>query len=397
VLAYFDLYSGASGDMIVGALLDAGLELASLHEGLATLPITGYTLSAELTMRGAVGATAFRVDVHEPQPERHLRDVVAIIERAALPEPVVRRAIAVFTALAEAEARIHRVPAERVHFHEVGSVDAIVDVVGTCLALHLLGVDDVYSSAFPVAQGSIQVAHGHIPLPGPAVLEIVRAAGAPLIPPPTDVRAELVTPTGAALICTLATFAQPTMTPSRIGYGAGAADLPHPNVLRVWMGEAAAVYSDKRDTIERLTLLETNIDDMNPQIFGYLFGRLLAAGALDVFCTPIVMKKNRPATMLSVLCGPENTTTLLDILFTETTTLGVRRQEIDRVSAGRTNWTVETPLGPVRVKVKERGGRVLAAMPEYEDCVALARQHSRPLLEVTEIVRRAAGARKDEA
>jgi uncharacterized protein (TIGR00299 family) protein len=396
VLAYFDLYSGASGDMIVGALLDAGLKLASLREGLATLPITGYTLSAELTRRGAVGATAFRVELHEPQPERHLRDIVAIIEHAALPEPVVRRAIAVFTTLAEAEARVHRVPTEHVHFHEVGAVDAIVDVVGTCLALHLLGVDEVYSSPFPVAHGSIQVAHGHIPLPGPAVLEIVRAAGAPLIPPPTDVRAELVTPTGAALICTLATFTQPTMTLSRVGYGAGASDLPHPNILRVWLGEAAATCSDKQEKIERLTLLETNIDDMNPQIFGYLFERLLSAGALDAFCTPIIMKKNRPATMLGVLCRPENATALLDIVFTETTTLGVRRRDVDRISAGRNSWTVETPLGPVRVKVKERGGRVLAAMPEYEDCVELARQHSRPLLEVIEIARRAAGARKDE-
>jgi uncharacterized protein (TIGR00299 family) protein len=392
VLAYFDLYSGASGDMILGALLDAGLQLDLLRDGLATLPIGGYTLSSEPVMRGAIGATAVRVGVVDPQPERRFGEITEIIQRAALPGPVIDRALAVFAALAEAEARVHRIPVEQVHFHEVGAVDAIVDVVGTCLGLHLLRVDAVYASAFPLAHGSIEVAHGHIPLPGPAVLEIIRAAGAPTVPPPSEIRAELVTPTGAALMCTLASFAQPALIPRSVGYGAGNAILPHPNVLRVWLGDAGA-GSESQKHIEPLILLETNIDDMSPQVFGYLFQRLLEAGALDVFCTPIVMKKNRPATMLSVLCRPDHAGSLADMLFAETTTLGIRRRDVTRMAVERSHQTVQTPLGPVRVK--HVAGRKPAAMPEYDDCVALARRHHRPLLEVMELARQAAASALD--
>ncbi len=228
-------------------------------------------------------------------------------------------------------------------------------------------------------------------MPGPATLEILAAASAPLIPPPTGVRAELVTPTGAALLCSLATFAQPPMVLRAVGHGAGKADFPHPNILRVWLGSSTSSSLDlESGSIDDLALLETNIDDMSPQVHGYLFERLLDAGALDVYCTAILMKKNRPGTMLSVLCHNVDAARFQDLLLRETTTMGVRVQPVRRARAGRSTSAVETPLGPVRVKVKWLAGRPVAAAPEYEDCLALARRHNRPLIEVLALARRSA-------
>lgn len=400
MLAYFDLYSGASGDMILGSLLDAGLDLSALEEGLAGLELQGYAISAAPVMKGAIGATALRVETRSGQPERHLRDILELIARSGLPERARERARRVFTLLGEAEARVHRIALDEVHFHEVGAVDSIVDVVGACLGLELLGADEIYASPFPLALGTHHVDHGWLPMPGPATLEIMATASAPTVPPPTDVRAELVTPTGAALICALARFERPPMILHRIGYGAGRADLPHPNILRVWLGERApapagslaqlgeesAVGETPRDVV----LLETNIDDMNPQIYGYLFDLLLDIGALDVYCTPVGMKKNRQGTMLSVLCRTEHANRFQALLLRETTTMGVRVQPVHRVVAERTECLVETPLGPVRAKMKVLDDRVVAATPEYDDCLKLARRHEQPLIEVLALARRCA-------
>lgn len=398
MLAYFDLYSGASGDMLVGALLDAGLDLAALRDGLDALPLSGYTVSAEAVMKGAIGATAFRVRVTEPQPARHLDEILALIDGSSLPPDVREHARRTFTTLGRAEAHVHRIPIEKVHFHEVGAVDSIVDIVGTCLALSLLGVEEVYAAPVPVAHGTLRVEHGWLPMPGPATLEILAAANAPLISPPTPTAGELVTPTGAALICSLATFEQPPMTLRRVGCGAGARDLSHPNVLRVWLGERSPLdrpalpLSDTPTGAETedLCVVETNIDDMNPQVYGYLFDHLLVAGALDVYCTPITMKKNRPGTMLSILCRGTDAARFEATLLRETTTLGVRTHLVRRTRAERTEETVETPLGPIRVKIKRLAGHAMDVTPEYEDCAAIARRQARPLLEILNLAKRCA-------
>ncbi len=376
-IAYVDCPSGVSGDMMLGALLDAGLSLDDLGAYLSVLPLEGYTLSAELVRRGALGATQARVTVQTAeQPHRGLREILALLEASALPAPVKANAGAVFARLAEAEARVHRVAPDEVHFHEVGAVDAIVDIVGVCSGLHALGVRTVYASALPLGRGSTPSAHGRLPLPAPAVLELLAGAGAPTVP--HDASMELVTPTGAALLCTLATFAQPAIRPRRIGYGAGARDEPAPNVLRLWLGEALAGEPEA----ERLVVLEANIDDMGGELFGHAVERLLGAGALDAWCVPLTMKKSRPAVMLCALARPEQQAALIDIILRETTTLGVRVREVTRLAAERQIRTVETPYGPASVKLKILDGTVIGAAPEYDDCRRLAAEHGAALQDV---------------
>ncbi len=394
MLAYFDLYSGASGDMILGALLDAGLDIEALRTGLSSLPIGGYQFSFQPVMKGPIGATSFRVEVTGDQPHRHLADILDLIERSSLSDQVKERASAVFTTLGQAEARVHRVPLTEVHFHEVGAIDSIVDIVGTCLGLHLLGVTRIVCSPFPLARGSLHVQHGPLPMPGPATLEILAAAKAPIVPPPSPVTGELVTPTGAALLCTLATFEEPAMRLRTVGYGAGNRDLPHPNVLRILLGqESSGEPPEGGDAaMETVTLLETNIDDMNPQVLGYLVDRIREEGALDVYWISVGMKKNRPGTMLNVLCRSADAPRFRNMLLRETTTLGVRVQPVRRFVAGRSMAEVETPLGPVRVKVKWLDGKAVAATPEYDDCVGLARRHDRPLVDVLFAARQGAEA-----
>lgn len=405
MLAYFDTYSGASGDMILGALLDAGLELQTLRDALSSLPLDGYTLEARPVKKGALGATAFRVVTAAGQPARRLSDILALIAHAGLPGEVEEQAKKVFTMLGKAEARVHRVAIDDVHFHEVGALDAIIDIVGACLALHLLGITRVCASPLPVARGSRPTAHGLLPMPGPATLEIMAAVGAPAVTPPSDTTAELVTPTGAALLCSLATFEQPALALRRVGYGAGDAELAHPNVLRVWVGEPLPPASvtttlEEREPVlaegsEYVTLLETNIDDMNPQVYGHLFDRFLDAGALDVWCAPVTMKKGRPATVLAVLCRPADGSRFQDMLLRETTTLGVRVQNVQRATAERAVCAVETLLGPIRVKAKHLNGRLVATTPEYEDCLALAREHNLPLIDVLAVAAHAVAALDD--
>jgi uncharacterized protein (TIGR00299 family) protein len=312
---------------------------------------------------------------HEPHGHRHLGDITALIEASGLPEEVVRLSTGVFRRLAEAEARVHGSTIEEVHFHEVGAVDSILDIVGAAVGLHYFKVEQVYASALPWTSGQVQTQHGTLPLPAPATLELLTLAHAPVLPSPAAV--ELVTPTGAALLACLAKFEQPAMTLGSVGVGAGRRELPWPNVLRLILGEANGGTPG-----ETYVEIETNIDDMNPQFFGHVMGRLLDAGALDVYFTPIMMKKNRPATRLSVIARREDEQKLCDLLLRETSTLGVRVKPVRRHEAERRFVSVPTRFGEIQVKLKILGGQVVQASPEYEDCAALARAHDLPVAQI---------------
>ncbi len=375
-IAYADCFSGISGDMFLGALVDAGLALDDLRADLARLDLPdAYELRAREVRKGALRATQVEVvAAGEGHHHRGLADIAALIEGSDLPDSVKAASLAVFRRLAGAEARVHGEPVEAVHFHEVGAVDSIVDVVGAAIGLERLGIEQLYASALPVGGGQVESAHGTLPLPAPATLELLAEAGAPLVPSPA--RAELVTPTGAALLAALARFEQPEMALRRVGVGAGQRDLPWPNVLRLWVGEAEA------GPPAQVALLETNIDDMNPEFYGHVMARLFEAGALDVYLTPITMKKNRPATMLSVIARPADEAALADILLAETSTLGVRARTLRRYEAGRAVQMVSTPYGEVPVKLKLRDGKPVMAAPEYEACSRLAREHNVSLMRV---------------
>lgn len=374
---YFDCVSGASGDMILGALLDAGLPADVLRERLAALHLPGFELRVEKVEKCGIAATQVDVVVDDDVPERHLPQLEAIVQGGDLPAYVVEKSIAVLHRIGEAEAAIHSSSLDHVHLHELGGIDTIVDVVGAVSGLDALGIERVRCSPIPLGRGFTNSAHGRIPLPAPATVALLR--GAPVIG--SEIQAETVTPTGAALLSTLsADFgAIPAMTLSAVGYGAGRKDFAIPNVLRVLVGEAAAAGDSG---LQALVVLETNIDDLNPETYDYVMGRLFAAGALDVFLAPIQMKKNRPATLLSVICWPSAAAVLSDILFAETSTLGIRRYEVMRQALPRRSQTVETTYGPVRVKVAHWGDGQAKAAPEYEDCRKLAAQHNIPLREV---------------
>lgn len=388
-VAYFDCPSGASGDMLLGALVDAGAPLDAIAAALAGLPVSGYRLEARRVQRAGIAATKADVQLEErEQPHRSLGTILGLIRASGLPEGDIARGAAVFTSLAEAEAKVHGVAVEAIEFHEVGAVDAIVDVLGVVVALRLLGIEACYVSPLPAGGGTARTAHGEIPVPGPATLELLARAKAPLTAPREGERFELVTPTGAALLTTLGRFERPAMRLERVGYGAGGRDTPgRPNVLRCWLGEAAgeAAFAQRE-----MRLLETNIDDMSPELFGWALERLFAAGAVDAWCTPIQMKKNRPATMLQALCPPEAEADLVRTLLRETSTLGVRVREVHRVEAERESLTVQTPLGQARVKVKRLPGEPARAAPEYDDCRELALASGLPLAEVFRIVADAA-------
>ncbi|MGQ9568973.1 MAG: nickel pincer cofactor biosynthesis protein LarC [Anaerolineae bacterium] len=388
-IAYLDCYSGISGDMFLGALLDVGLALEDLEASLRTLPLRGYSLHCERQVRGSVSGTRVHVRVEETeQPHRHLADIEAILEGGGLPRPVQERARAVFHRLARAEARVHHVPVEEVHFHEVGAVDAIVDVVGTVLGLHLLGVTEVYCSPLPLGSGFVQTAHGQLPIPAPATLALLAEVGAPTTPTP-PAQAELVTPTGAALVGELARFGRPAMRLEALGYGFGQRDLPWPNALRLWLGRALAEEPWALD-VDATMLLECNLDDLPGQNVAFAMEEVLREGALDAWLIPIQMKKGRPGILLSVLARPEDAPRLAYRLLEETSTLGVREAWVHRWKAEREQVTVETPWGPVRVKCKRWRGKVWDAWPEYEDCAALARETGVPLAHVQRVARQVA-------
>ena len=376
-IAFFDPFSGASGDMILGALIDAGLELPRLTTELSKLDLLGYQIRAERAGQHGIHGTRVTVDVAADQHARDWREIRTLIEASGLDEPIKQAALTVFGRLAAAEAKIHGSEVEAVHFHEVGGVDAIVDICGACIGLALLGVEEVFSGPPQVGSGFAQSQHGTIPVPAPATAELLAEAGAPVaapVPGQEEVRAELLTPTGAAVLTTLARFERPSFVPSAIGYGFGQRELPWPNALRVWLGETA----DEAATGGEL-LLETNIDDMNPQFFDLLTDRLFAAGALDVWLSPITMKKGRPATQVSVLLPAAQRVAIEHTLIENSTTLGVRAVPVERVKAARAIESVTTRWGDVRLKLRIWNGRAIDAMPEYDDCLRIAQEHELPI------------------
>ncbi|MEX1255608.1 MAG: nickel pincer cofactor biosynthesis protein LarC [Dehalococcoidia bacterium] len=384
-VAYLDCFSGISGDMLLGALLDAGLDIEALRAELAKLSLSGYRLEAAPATRAGLAATKATVALEEAaQPHRRLPDILALIESSALPSDDKQRGTAVFRRLAEAEGRVHGVEPDAIEFHEVGAVDAIVDVMGAVAGLRLLGVDELYCSPLPAGGGSVRGAHGTLPVPAPATLVLLAEAGAPLAAGP-DPDFELVTPTGAAIVATLARFERPAMTVRSVGCGAGGRDLEgRPNVLRVWLAERF----DSRPAT--MLLIETNIDDMSPEIYAYAQERLFEAGAADVWFVPIQMKKNRPGVLLSVLCPLEREDAIAAALLRETSTLGMRVREVRRHEAERELLEFGSSLGPAVVKVKRLPGRRSVVSPEYEVCAALARSHGLALMEVYRIVQQEA-------
>ena len=376
--------------MLLGALLDAGLALEDLRAALAGLPLQGFEVRAEKVERQGITGTkadVFCDDTH--QPHRHLPDILAMIAAAGLPGRVQEQASAVFNRLARAEAKVHGTTPDHVHFHEVGAIDSIVDIVGVVAGLHLLGVQRVYASALPLGSGTVESQHGILPVPAPATLEVLAEVGAPTRPHPAQV--ELLTPTGAALLAELATFAQPAMAVKGVGYGFGTRRIPALNAVRLWLGELQAAPAWQEDEV---VLLETNLDDATGQVLADVQAKLLQAGALDAWFTPITMKKSRPAVQFSVLCPPALASALAELLLRETPTLGVRWSPRHRYVAGRRHETVQTPWGAVRVKVKELGGKEISATPEYEDCAALARQVGVSLQEVLAAARARREARE---
>jgi uncharacterized protein (TIGR00299 family) protein len=389
-IAYFDCFSGLSGDMAIGALVDAGLPLADLRSALGGLALGDAHVHAKKVLRAGVSATKFSVHAHEHDhsnaehhhdhgehhhhgehqhdhgEHRSLPEIFRLIDLSSLTPSARDRAKRMFHRLAEAEASIHQMSVDRVHLHEVGAIDSIMDIVGIAFAMEWVRADRVVCSPLNVGGGMVESAHGLFPVPAPATMKLLGAA--PIYS--GRVQKELVTPTGA-LIATefAASFGPiPSMTVERVGYGAGDRDDPStPNVVRVLIGQAAERGGD-----ERVTVVECEIDDMNPQIFGVAMERLYAAGALEVFYVPVQMKKNRPGTLLTVIVPPEKLATITDVIFRETTTIGLRHYEAERECLAREIVSVETPLGPVRFKVSRRDGRIVTATPEFDDCARLA-------------------------
>ena len=385
-IGYLDCFSGLSGDMILGALLDCGLSLDLLTTELTKLPLTGYRISAQPARRGIITGTQVTVALEENAPEqRNLKGILSLVERSTLSEKAKERSALIFERLAKAEAKVHRHPVDEVHFHEVGAIDAIVDVVGAAIGLELLGIEALFCSPLPSGGGTAETHHGIIPVPAPATLELMASSGAPIRPTPC-LDMELVTPTGAAIVTTLASFDSPTLSLQRIGYGVGAREFATiPNVLPLWLGQMA---EEERP----LLLLETNIDDMNPELYSYVLERLFEQGALDIWFTPIQMKKNRPAVMLSVLASPEVEGQIVETILRETSTLGVRVQRMARHESAREIVQFDSSLGQVMVKVKLIHGVRIALSPEFEDCRRLAQKHDLPLQEVYRIITAEASA-----
>ena len=398
-IAYFDCFSGISGDMILGALLDAGLALADLNREIAKLGVQDVAIERESTARHAIAATRAKVCVAgapladaehhldlsgehtHAHPHAHLKDITSRIADSRLDDVVKERSIRVFERLCAAEAEVHNAAPAEVALHEVGALDALIDVVGAVAGLQLLGVDEVCASPLRFGTGFVRCAHGRYPVPVPGVVALCRDVPTEQ----TDIRAELVTPTGAAIITTLASSfgPQPPFCQQAVGYGAGRRDLEAiPNLLRLRLGE-------REPASERVLLIEANIDDMNPEVYGYLFDRLLEQGACDVYATPVLMKKGRPGNVLSVLAPVGRLDELAEIVLRETTTIGLRYYGVERRVLERQTRAVATPYGEVGVKFSCIDGRRRAA-PEYEDCARLAQEHQVPLLSVYEAARSAA-------
>ncbi len=374
---YFDLIGGASGDMILAALIDAGMPAKKLEEMLDGLKLDEFELKTSSINKNGFQATKVDILVGKQPPERHLKEILEVIQNSSLPEAIQDRATKIFQKIAAVEAGIHNKPVDQIHLHELGGTDTIVDVTGALLALDYLGVSHIYASPIPLGSGFIKGAHGQIPLPAPATMGLLE--GLPVRS--TEIKAELITPTGAALLAELVEdfSPPPEMKVEAVGYGAGTRDLPIPNLLRVMIGETAETGEQIR---EQLILLESNLDDMNPEIYPYIMESLFDAGALDVCLVSVQMKKNRPGTQIQILSAVEKAKDMREILFKETSTLGIRQRLTDRYSLPRIIHEVSTSLGLVRIKVAGEGTKHQKASPEFEDCQKIARENNIPIQQV---------------
>jgi uncharacterized protein (TIGR00299 family) protein len=374
-ILYFDCYAGISGDMTLGALVELGLSLEWLSRQIDALPLEGITLSSKPVSRGALSGT--KIDIQMPDPIRKrgrtLKDFVDLLKQCGLPHDIRDSAIRIFTKIAQAEATVHRKSIDNIHFHELGSLDSLIDIVGTLLGIKALGIEKLFSSPLHLGTGFTTTEHGTIPVPSPATLELL--AGIPVYS--SGLHYELVTPTGAALMSTLVSDFGP-LPPcriQRIGYGAGSRNPKEiPNLLRVVMGTTVPDWH-----MELLSVLETDIDDMNPEYYDHLINRLFSAEALDVSLSPVMMKKNRPATRVTILCHPSQIEELCALILRETTTLGIRIKEVWRKAIQREIISVESPFGPVRIKIGKLDGKIITAAPEYEDCRQIALKTNLPL------------------
>lgn len=428
-IAYFECPTGIAGDMCLGALVHAGVPLEYLIEKLNLLGISQeYQLSTEKVHRNGQLATKFHVDLTHANPEdgepltfdhhhthdsknnsstekhhdshyRHLPEIEALIAAAGLPQRAEAWSLAVFRKLAEAEGAVHGIAPDQVHFHEVGATDAIVDIVGTCLGLDWLNIDQLYCSPLPIGGGTVRAAHGRLPVPVPAVLKLWELHNVPIYS--NGIEKELCTPTGSAIACTLASVfgPPPSMSLQCVGLGAGSRDLTIPNILRLWIGEGEVntqysqltkYHTPNSNSLhpyrETVSVLETQIDDCTPQAIAYTFDRLFAAGALDVFTQPVTMKKSRLGVLLTVICPPENLSACEQAIFRETTTLGIRQSTQQRTILAREIYQVQTEYGIVGLKVAKIGDKIVNVQPEYEDCSILAKKHNLPFMEVQKIV-----------
>jgi len=382
-LAYLDCSSGVSGDMLVSALLDTGLPFDWLRSELRKVSVGAYEIGVQRVLRSGLAGTHLTFDIPQEQPHRHLHQIEELLAKSDLPESVRARACRIFNRLAEVEGRLHDMPPSKVHFHEVGAVDAILDIVGTCLGLERLGIQELICSPLNLGSGRVEAAHGSLPVPAPATVELL--LGIPVYSSGVD--AEVVTPTGAAIVAEVASeFGPiPPMKIDRVGYGAGSREIKgHPNLLRLFLGERAAIHESQVPKVgeDVVAVIQANVDDMSPQLFGYFEERALGLGALDVTSTAVQMKKNRPGIEITVICRPDDSDKIADMFFLETTTIGIRAHDAHRHVLKREWVLVETDYGPARVKVASRNGTVFNVAPEYDDCSKLAQEKHVPLKQV---------------
>jgi pyridinium-3,5-bisthiocarboxylic acid mononucleotide nickel chelatase len=389
-IAYFDCFSGISGDMFVGALLDAGLKIEILEKELNKLNLSGYQLEVNKVLKKGISASQFKVKIQEKGVERRFKDILNILEESKLDEEIKNEVKKIFFKIAEAESKIHQEDIEKIHFHEIGGLDSIIDISSAVIGIKALEIKEIYSSPLPLGKGFVKCAHGILPLPAPATLELLKNI-------PTysgGMESEMVTPTGAAIISTLTKdFGErPLMKIEKIGYGAGEREFSIPNLLRVSIGEKILSDRDLMDGYvhDEALLIETNIDDMNPEFYDYIMDKLFSQGALDVFLTPIQMKKNRPAQMFSIIVYEQNLKEILKVLFSESTTLGVRIKEVKRLKLTQQNFIAETKYGKIKVKVGIFKEDIKTIAPEYQDCHKIAQQYQVPLKEIYEEAKKVA-------
>jgi len=385
-IAYFDCFSGASGDMILGALVSAGLPIETLRAELEKLPLSGFAVNSEIVMKKGISGTHVIVEAEDSSTHRHLPKIIEIINSSSLSQTVKQTAIDIFENLARAEAKIHNTTVEKIHFHEVGAIDAIIDIVGAAIGLHELGIEKVLVSKIHVGRGFVECQHGRMPLPAPATLELLQ--GIPVYS--EGIESELITPTGAAILKTVSSSfgPPPEMILESSGFGAGTRDLPIPNLLRLWIGQSSNDSTGKDEII----LIETNVDNMNPELLAHATESLWGEGVLDIYLTPILMKKNRPATKLSLLIQPDSLNAVTSRLFAEVSTMGIRYQRMSRTILDREVISVKTEYGQIDVKVGRYSGEIRTVNPEYESCKRVAEKTGRPVREIFEAAKAVARA-----